>query len=268
MRYVFALLIILLVGYFWISAAFSPTQEESSKSNMETEIDDQIEKWLGSDGAEQLELQLKIPAADVTIDKHDRGEALYAKFDYTDRWKEPELIEELVNGRKKIQVKQDSDSWFGSGSGSRNKWQLSVNPELEYHYDIKIGAGNLNLDLAETRTKTLSLSSGAASTNIDLSNSSIANLDLKTGAASITLDLSGTRENDLMADIKGGVGSLKVTVPRDTGVQFRATGLGSISAPGFTRTNGYYRNDSWGNSDHKIKLDIAGGVGSVEVTEK
>ncbi len=265
MRYVFALLVLLLTGYIWISTAVSSTQDEFLKSNKE--VGDQYEKWVYKNGADIISLSLEISAAQVTIDKADNGNALYANFDYSGRWKQPEIFEELLNGRKNIRLKQESDSWFGSGSSNRNKWQLGVNPDLEYDFDINIGAGNLNLNLAETKTKSLSLSSGAASTNIDLSNSNIADLDLSTGAASINLDLTGSRKNDLMADIKGGVGSLKVRVPKDTGVQFRASGLGSISAPGFTRTNGNYRNDSWDNSGHKIEINIAGGVGSVEITE-
>jgi len=97
----------------------------------------------------------------------------------------------------------------------------------------------------------------------------VTDLQLKMGAGQVELDLTGPRKSDLNVEIKGGIGQATIRVPRDVGFNARAAGgLGSISAEGLQKDGNEYRNDAYGKTPHKIRLDVEGGIGEIELLEE
>jgi predicted membrane protein len=89
------------------------------------------------------------------------------------------------------------------------------------------------------------------------------------GAGQVELDLTGPRKSDLNVDIRGGVGQATIRLPRDVGVSARASGgLGSINAGGLEKDGDEYRNSVYGKTPHKIRLNVEGGIGEIELIEE
>ena len=55
-------------------------------------------------------------------------------------------------------------------------------------------------------------------------------------------------------------------LPRDVGVRVEVQGLlGSIEAPGFSRQDGRYINEAYGDGGDELRVSVAGGIGDVEL---
>jgi predicted membrane protein len=94
-------------------------------------------------------------------------------------------------------------------------------------------------------------------------------MDVKTGVGSVNIDLTGDWKNSATVHVNGGVGSIKLVVPRNVGVTVDAKrGIGSISTPGFTRDGNTYRNMAYGSSAITLTIDLNVGVGSVTITQE
>lgn len=68
------------------------------------------------------------------------------------------------------------------------------------------------------------------------------------------------------ANIGGGVGGLKLTLPRDVGVRVDVEKcLSGVDASGFSREGDAYVNDAYGESDLTLFIDLKVGLGGVEL---
>jgi len=68
------------------------------------------------------------------------------------------------------------------------------------------------------------------------------------------------------ANIGGGVGGVKLTLPRDVGVRVDVEkSLSGVDASGFSREGDAYVNDAYGESDVTPFIDLKVGVGGVEL---
>lgn len=273
MNNVFAFAVISLFGWMIISTAFLNEEKETTIEPTEATSNSSdfiFERSLERNGVDSATLELNISAGELLL-SGGSSRLLDTYITYSREELKPEYeVADFNSGHPHISIKHQRNylnSSFNWDRGDNNKWDLKLSSAVRYDLDINAGAGKCDLDLADTNIGSLSLSTGASSANINLRNSSVADIDIKTGVGSIDLDLSGERQNDLYVDISGGVGSVTVKVPSDYGVRFRATGLGSISADGFYRDGRYYQNDSYGETDYSIDIDIAGGIGSVEVVQ-
>jgi len=64
----------------------------------------------------------------------------------------------------------------------------------------------------------------------------------------------------------GGVGGVKLALPRDVGVRVGVEkALSGVDASGFTGEGDAYVNDAYGESDVTLLIDLKVGVGRVEL---
>jgi len=105
---------------------------------------------------------------------------------------------------------------------------------------------------------------GAGASDLDLVSLTLTGLELQLGAGERTVDLTGDHARGFDASIEGGVGEATVLVLSDVGVRVRAEGdLGEINAKGFRREDNSNVNDTYGDSDATLNLDVRGGVGMI-----
>jgi hypothetical protein len=81
----------------------------------------------------------------------------------------------------------------------------------------------------------------------------------------LTIDLGGSRTTGLQAGINGGVGDVKLVLPRKTGVRVKVSGLGGVDAAGLKKQGGYYINDAYGKTTHSVNINVNGGLGNLEL---
>ncbi|HUW94888.1 MAG TPA: LiaF domain-containing protein, partial [Anaerolineae bacterium] len=144
-----------------------------------------------------------------------------------------------------LTVSQPSDLETTGFLNIKYEWDLRFNSEVPMDMKIDMGVGGGDLELGDLNLRKLTI-------------------DVGVGGADISLD--GDWEADLEASIKGGVGGLKVTLPRDVGVRVEAeSGLGAVGAPGFNQDGDIYTNDAYGRSNMTLNVKVEVGVGGVEL---
>ncbi|MBI4503446.1 MAG: hypothetical protein HY700_20090 [Gemmatimonadetes bacterium] len=175
----------------------------------------------------------------------------------------------------------------------RQTMDFSISPEVPARLNLQFVAGEaelelggLNLTRAEIKTgasqsrvsfsvptvgvcESLSFQVGAAEFRGEqLGNARCRNFELLGGIGDLTLDFTGdwgplTAVN---GDIKVGMGTLRLELPRDVGVQIDVSRvLSSFDQSGFVkRGNGYY-SSNWQSAKNRLHLDLTTALGSIEV---
>lgn len=106
----------------------------------------------------------------------------------------------------------------------------------------------------------------AGEVEINLRNTSVPDVDFKALAGEATLNLSGAWKNNMLADIRGGFGSITLILPSDVGVELEISGiLGDVDAPRMRKDGNTYFNKAFGETAHTLYLDVNGGIGDVSV---
>jgi predicted membrane protein len=86
------------------------------------------------------------------------------------------------------------------------------------------------------------------------------------GVGDVTLDFGGEWRAPAEANVKIGIGSLKVLLPRDLGVAITLSRfLASFDHDGFTKRGGVYYSDNYAAARVHLNLDVDAAFGGIEV---
>lgn len=124
----------------------------------------------------------------------------------------------------------------------------------------------VNVKLNDSVDWDLNLNFGAGEGNFDFSNTPVKNLELNTGAADVKLKL-GDKTPESRLNIRAGVASVTVLVPKTAAVEIRPTGaLNSTELPGFKRHDkNVYRSDDYDETRNKITIRYKAGLSSIRI---
>jgi N-terminal domain of toast_rack, DUF2154 len=196
---------------------------------------------LGSE--KSVDVQIRMGAGELRVTNGASG-LMNADFTYNvDAWK-PVVRYEAGGDHGTLSIEQPSGPHNYSGA-KRYDWDIRLNNHVPMDLNVNMGAGKASLNLAGLNLNNMSVNMGAGEADIDL---------------------DGTWQHDLAASIHGGIGKVTLHLPSDVGV--RATvqgGLGAIHAAGFTKKGDAYTNSAYGNSKVNLNIDIAGGIGEVNL---
>ena len=238
----FVLVLVILLGHYQKSRLrFNGGGDSESEDR--TSHTDQV---LELQGAKSVYAELKMGAGQMNI-SGGSGHLLNSRFNFSRKWDSPKVDYNVVEGKGRLEISQDQRGGVPFGS-SDNTWDLIFSNDVPLELEVEMGAGQGNLKLRDM---------------------DVNELQLKMGAGQVELDLTGARKSDLNVEIKGGVGQATIRLPRDVGVSAHAAGgLGSISADGFEKDGNEYRNSAYGKTPHKIRLNVEGGIGEIELIEE
>ena len=195
-------------------------------------------------GAESARVEIHIGAGVLQI-AGGATDLLEADFTYSQESWKPEVNYSVGGSEGVLTVKQPSVSGVIPSPELRYEWALRFNNDVPMEMKIEMGVGGGELALGDLN---------------------LSKLELEVGVGGANISLDGEWELDLDATIKGGVGGLKITLPRDVGVRVEAkSGLGGVDAQGFHKEGDVYTNDAYGSSDVTLNLRIEVGVGGVEL---
>lgn len=194
-------------------------------------------------GAKTVHAEIEIGAGDLDVSGGAPG-LLEADCVYNRPSLKPGLSYRVADGDGSLRIRQPHAEHVHFGSDSSD-WRLRLGNQVPLDLDVKMGVGTGRLRLSGLQ---------------------ISHLSVKGGVGTLSVDLRGDWKQGFDGNIEGGVGTVNVWLPRDVGVRVHArAGLGSVNAPGFRHEGHVYFNKAYGKSPVSIQLDVAGGVGTVNL---
>jgi hypothetical protein len=222
--------------------------------------------YLELDGAEEVSAEIEMGIGKLRIGKGS-SDLMDAEFVYNvEEWKP--VIEYRVSGDLgRLAIRQHESKKKSFGRGVKCEWDLRFNEDVPLELTMELGAGESRIDLRDLTVSSLDLTFGAGEVNIITGGSAtLEDLDLEAGAGDFMLDLTGDWDVDLDADIKAGVGRVKVVLPTETGVRVETSkGIGKISMRGLKKVGDHYVNDAYGRADADLNINIETGIGAIEL---
>jgi hypothetical protein len=199
---------------------------------------------VDAESAESVRANLRIALGELNL-TGGADALMEADFSYNVAAWQPQVNYEVVGDTGELSVEQQS---LGEGipdPAARNEWDLRLNDAVPIDLGVQMGGGISNMDL-------------------DSLNLTGLNLDM--GAGATTVDLTGDWERDLSAVVRGGAGEVTLLLPSQVGVRVNAgTRVGRVNADGLRREREAYVNDTYGNSDVTLEVDVSGGVGQINL---
>lgn len=192
--------------------------------------------------AEKARVELDMNVGELRV-SGGASKLMEGNFRYVDPYK-PEIRYEPSSLRANIIIQQTSHG-ARSTRGDTYKWDLRLNDSVPMEMVINFGVGQAQLDLGSLNLRSL---------------------DVHMGVGQVRLDLRGTPKQDYDVNIRGGVGEATVYLPSDAGIIAKASGgIGGIKVRGLEKRDGNYVNQAYGTAKTTIHLDIAGGVGAINI---
>jgi hypothetical protein len=239
----FVVILVVLLGHFSRSRARGNSRDDNSDSE---DFSSHTEQVLELQGAKSVYAELKMGAGQMNV-SGGSGHLLNSRFHFNRKWDSPKVDYNVVDGKGRLIIWQDQGGGINFGP-TDNTWDLNFTDDTSLELRIDMGAGQGNLHLRDMN---------------------ITDLQLHMGAGQVELDLTGPRKSDLNVEIKGGVGQATIRLPHDVGVTAHAAGgIGSISTDGLEKDGNEYHNDAYGKTPHKIRLDVQGGIGEIELVQE
>lgn len=167
-----------------------------------------------------------------------------ANFKYSNKAWEPEIEDNLVGSMQNVRIKNPSVT-LNSLNNYNYEWDLNLSNQKLTSLDLDLGIGEGNLDF----------------TDINLNN-----LTIQMGVGDVTLNLRKDYERDINVHVDGGVGKLKILLPKDIGVKAEVSGgIKAVLGKNVLIKDNTYYNDAFQDSDHIVDIDIVAGIGQIEL---
>jgi hypothetical protein len=230
--------VVVLVALVWHGRGFSRRLGRDRDMKHSTRV-------VEPQRAKSANARLEMSAGELTVNGGSAN-LLDADFNYNASLDEPRVDYTVSNEVGDLSVKQEGGSvHFGN---SRNEWNLRFSKDVPLNLKVEMGAGQGNLHLREVP---------------------LTRLELNIGAGEVNVDLTGDRKKDLTADFHGGVGHANIRLPKNVGVEARASGgIGSIDVRGLKHDGDRYTNDVLGKTPATIHLRVEGGIGQIELIQE
>ncbi len=229
--------VLVIVVLFWRGHAFTNADGRYGRAI------DHISEVRDLQNATSLNAVVEMPAGELDIS----GGTLHAiegDFEYSAAWSRPRVDYRVSGNAADVDISQDN---HGPTLGpDDNTWRVHLNNAVPVDLQVKMGAARGNLRFHEINLKQL---------RVDI------------GVGQVNVDLTGDRKADLDVEIHGGIGQANIRLPKNVGVTVDAKGgIGAVTTHGLTKVDGNYVNAALGHSPHTIHVQVAGGIGNIDLS--
>jgi hypothetical protein len=192
------------------------------------------------DQSEEVRVDLKMGAGEMRVDG-GADKLMEGRFTYNRLRLRPEIS---YNAGSRGHLVVEEPSHMGTAT-HRYAWDLRFNNQKPLDLDVHCGAGETRLNLGDLTLRR-------------------ANVEM--GVGELKMDLRGAPKSDYEVNVRGGVGEATIYLPENVGIDAHVEGgIGDIRAPGLSKRDGRYVNDSYGRAKTTVRLDIRGGIGSINL---
>jgi hypothetical protein len=193
------------------------------------------------DKSEEVKVDLKMGAGELRV-SGGADKLMEGRFSYNRLRLRPEVSYNAGGFRGHLVVEEPSH--VGTAT-SRYIWDLRFNNQKPLDLDVNCGAGQSRLNLGDLTLRRV---------NVEM------------GVGELKMDLRGAPKNDYDVSVRGGVGAATIYLPENVGIEAHVEGgIGGIHAPGLEKREGRYVNSSYGRAKTTVRLDIEGGIGSINL---
>jgi hypothetical protein len=192
------------------------------------------------DQSEEVRVDLKMGAGELRVEG-GADKLMEGRFTYNRLRLRPEIS---YNAGSRGHLVVEEPSHMGTAT-HRYAWDLRFNNQKPLDLDVHCGAGETRLNLGDLTLRR-------------------ANVEM--GVGELKMDLRGAPKSDYEVNVRGGVGEATIYLPENVGIDAHVEGgIGDIRAPGLSKRDGRYVNDSYGRAKTTVRLDIRGGIGSINL---
>jgi hypothetical protein len=239
--------------------------------------------------AKDLDVDLKYDVGNLEITKISDENLFSFDLQYDRRHFDPKFdFDAGDHASMRLEIHGRSHS---NPRGNENELNLRLTDKVPINLDVTAGVSESHLDMGALQLKRLQLRGGVGKTEVTfdkqspvalqsfdiesgvgelivhgLGNTHVERMDLKGGVGHAELDFTGdlgmTRTD---ATIRVGVGSIRLTIPREADVEIDGAGglMSNISAPSFEHNGHTYTHR--GNGGATIRIRVESGIGGVQV---
>jgi hypothetical protein len=196
------------------------------------------------DGVEIAQVEISMGAGRLRLEGGTES-LLEGAFTYNiEEWR-PEISYSVNGNTGNLIVQQPSGVEILPQAGSSQyDWNLRLNSQVPMDLTVVLGAGEGVLHLGDLNLTDLSVSTGAGSTIVDLRKN---------------------WQNDLQAEIIGGIGEVTLQLPSRTGVRLETSGLAVVSAEGLVREGNIYFNQAFQQTNDNLYITFQAGIGALTI---
>ncbi|MCX7839764.1 MAG: DUF5668 domain-containing protein [Anaerolineae bacterium] len=144
----------------------------------------------------------------------------------------------------RLTLREERVNFFTAGM-TESRWEIALNPTMPITLRLNGGVGHADLDLSALTISTLDVDAGIGNARI----------------------IAPQRGNVLMR-LDGGVGNLHVTIPEGVAARIqvdRGIGTVRVNEARFPKMGNVYQSANWERAESQITIQIAGGIGTIEV---
>jgi hypothetical protein len=214
-------------------------------------------------GAESAEAIIEMGAGELSV-SGGADALMEGAFTYNVPEWEPTISYNTSGDQGELRIRQPDVNEIGWNEDLEYAWNLRFNDDVPLDMIVRLGAGENELALGSLNLDNLEVEGGAGALRLGLRGSSVQDLDIRLGAGEVRLDLGGDWDHDVNGRIQGGVGEVTIVLPDTVNIEAEIEGgLGQVNASGLSRSGNRYTYDA--GAEHTMTLDIAGGVGEINL---
>jgi hypothetical protein len=258
----------------------------------DTKIVNKTIKW---EGEKHVTVIVDIGAASIDLRRNNTGDILNAQVEYDPEEVRTDISYDRKGDRGEVYLVSERRDEGLDVDPEDNHWDLELGDRIPISFEIDVGACDGDFDFSGLRVDGLDMDIGASSINVDfrkpnperiskirievgasklemngLGNANFEKLSFDGGVGDFDLDFSGDLDHRALVSVDVGLGSLKIMVPRDAGVQIRSSSsfLSSLSIDqdDFEEVeDDLYETDNFGKVEKELVFEVDVGLGSVEV---
>jgi hypothetical protein len=197
---------------------------------------------IALDGAEKTRVELRMGAGELRM-SGGAAQLMEGNFRYAGPGMKPVVRHTRNESRSVVTIDQPTGMHIGNDGDMR--WDIKLNDKQATDIVAHLGAGEANLNFSSMNLR---------------------DVEVHMGVGELNLDLRGKPQHDYDVEVHGGVGEATILLPKDAAIEADVKGgIGDISVRGLEKRNGKYINPAQVNAPITIRLDIAGGVGQINL---
>lgn len=240
---------------------------------------------------EELSVHVSYEAGQFTLGPATGNRLYHLRLRYDEDSTSP--VHRFEDGRLDLGVERTASvrRAFPRGGDSDSRMELQLARGLPIALDLQLGAVRTEMELGGIHLTRLNLATGASDTHLQVTEPNpvemeraaiqvgaaafrgqgmgrmnARSIEVDAGVGDVRMDLTGLIQEHTRVEVSMGLGSVRITLPRDVGVRLdRSTFLTSVNAPGLSRRDGTYLSENWESASRTVEIQVDAAFGSITV---